>query len=897
MLNEASTRSEYIDQKLIKAGWDKIIPYKDSLDFSLLHKTAVMEYPTESGPADYALFSNGRLVAFVEAKKMQLGPQNVLSQAQRYVKGATEIVSFIYSTNGENIWFQDLRQSNSRSRQVQEFHTPKALIELSESNASANSRWLLDNPPTYPKLRYYQKDAIGAIETAISQNKRSMLVAMATGTGKTHTVVSLIHRLLKSGTSKRILFLVDRKALAAQTVMEFAAFEAEQGLKFNQIYQVYSQRFKLDDFESGEKVDFNVLPTSYLTDPDGNQVFVYVSTIQRMQINLYGKEGMFSYDGDYDPDDDADKLDIPINAFDTIIADECHRGYTSQEVSKWRGVLDHFDAIKIGLTATPAAHTTSYFKEIVYRYTYEKAVQDGYLVDYDAVKVESGVRLEGITLKEGEEVEQIDPYSGAQQLDLFEDERHFNVADIERDITAPDSNRKVIQEFAKYALEQEEELGRFPKTLIFAHNDLPHVSHADQLVDICRDVFGRGDSFVQKITGSPTVDRPLTRIKEFRNRPEPHIVVTVDMLSTGVDIPSIENIIFLRAVKSRILFEQMLGRGTRLCSNFPNGQGTQPKTHFTVFDCFAGTLLEAFKNSTGITQLTPLNPTRPVELIIDDINNNIDVEYNTRCLIKRFQRISKNVTAEGREMFAQFIAEGDIGQYAKQLPEALSNERVATLKTLTDSKFIDLLKHYPRPPKRFIRAIEQEDTVGSEYVFRTIDGRDLKPDDYIKQFEKFVTENPEHVEAISIILNKPKYWNTEALRQLRTTLADQPERFTENNLRRAYKYPLADIISMVKHAAKDEPLLSAKERVSLAMKEVLGTQDLTQEQEQWIDLIELHLVENLTVEPEDFNQMPIFINFGGSFQRINKDFGEKLLPLIKKINESVVKVSAYANQY
>jgi len=898
IINEETTRKRWIDEKLRKSGWTNIVRYEEGLDTSALHKTAVEEFMTSTGPADYALFSNGKLVAFVEAKKISLGPQNVIQQAHRYIKGAEQdgiTVPFIYSTNGEVIWFQDLRFTPSRSRQVQEFHTYKALNEYLNSDNQKNTQWFADNPPSNPKLRYYQRDAITSIEKAITDNKRAMLVAMATGTGKTYTVASLIYRLLKSGTSKRILFLVDRKALAAQTVMEFAAYEAESGLKFNQIYQVYSQRFKMDDMDGGEKFDFNVIPTGYLTDPDGNQVFVYVSTIQRMQINLYGREGMFSYSGDYDPEDDADKIEMPINAFDTIIADECHRGYTSQEVSKWRGVLDHFDAVKIGLTATPAAHTTSFFKEIVYRYSYEKAVQDGYLVDYDAVKIASGVRLEGITLQEGEEVEQVDTGTGAQQLDLLEDERHFDVADVERDITSPDSNRKIIQEFAKYALQQEEETGRFPKTLIFADNDISHTSHADQLVNLCRDEFGRGDSFVQKITGSPTVDRPLTRIKEFRNRPEPHIVVTVDMLSTGVDIPSIENIVFLRPVKSRILFEQMLGRGTRLCSNFPNGQATPPKTHFTVFDCFDGTLLEAFKNSTGMTQVNPVNPTRSIEQIIQDLNNNVDIEYNTRCLVKRLQRIAKNITAEGREMFAKYIPDGDIGAYAKGFADMFSEDRVGTLKVLTDPKFIDLLKNYPRPPKRFIRAIEQEDTVTSEYVFRTTDGRDLKPEDYIQQFERFVKDNPEHIEAISIVLQKPKSWNTEALKELRKSLSQQPERFTESNLRRAYKYPLADIISMVKHAAKEEPLMSAKERIDLAMGVVLGDKAMTPAQEQWMELIKLHLVENLTIEPKDFDEMPIFQNLGGSYKRINHDFNDKLSMFISQLNTSIPQVYAYAN--
>src|SRR3990167_4635803 len=895
-IDEHTTRKRWIDEKLKKSGWVSIVPYREGLDTSTFHKTAVEEFVTATGPVDYALFANGKLVAFVEAKKISLGPQNVLSQAQRYVKGAGEQgqeVPFIYSTNGEVIWFQDLRITSSRSRPVAEFHTPKALIEYLTNPTHENVRWFTENPPDYAKLRYYQRDAIEAIEKTISNNKRSMLVAMATGTGKTFTIASLVYRLLKSGVSKRILFLVDRKALAAQAVMEFAAYEAENGLKFNQIYQVYSQRFKIDDFESGEKIDFNVIPTGYLTDPDGNQVFVYISTIQRMQINLYGKEGMFSYSGDFDPEDDADKVDMPINAFDTIIADECHRGYTSQEVSKWRGVLDHFDAVKIGLTATPAAHTTGYFKEIVYRYPYEKAVQDGFMVDYDAVKVSSGVRLEGITLKEGEEIEQVDPNTGAQQLDLLEDERKFEVTDIERDITSPDSNRKIIEEFAKYAKVQEEETGRFPKTLIFAHNDLPHTSHADQLVDLCRDIFGRGDAFVQKITGSATVDRPLQRIKEFRNRPEPHIVVTVDMLSTGVDIPAIENIIFLRPVKSRILFEQMMGRGTRLCSNFPNGMGTAPKSHFTVFDCFGGSLLEAFKNSTGITQVTPLPPSRTIEEVITEIANNRDVDYNTRCLVKRLQRINKEISAEGRQMLAKFIPNGDIGEFAKSLSDKLDKDRVNTLQLLTNKDFIELLTHYPKPPRKFIKAIGVEDTVKSEYLFKTLDGSEIKPDEYIKQFEKFVKENPEHIEALEVVLEKPKSWSTKALKELREKLSQTPERFTDENLRRAYKYPLADIISMIKHAAKEEPLISGKERIDLAIAKVIDGRTLTEQQQKWLELIKKHLIENLTIEPTDFDSMPIFVNFGGSFNRVNKDFDNNLMAYISKINAAIPEVYAY----
>ncbi len=902
MINEKTTREQWIDAKLIAAGWTKIVDFSESLDLASLHKVAVCELPTDDGFADYVLYLHGKPYVIVEAKKISLNPQNVLQQAQRYAKtvrvGLGDYhgykVPFAYATNGELVWFQDFRIELSRSRTVDGFHTPDALEELYATQTSTNALWLLQNPPDSSRLRPYQKEAIKAVEAAMAQSKRSMLVAMATGTGKTYTVASLIYRLLRSHTSKRILFLVDRKALAAQAVMEFAAYEAEGQLKFNQIYQVYSQKFKRNAFGDEEKFDFTALPNDYLTHPDGTEAFVYVCTIQRMQINLFGKEGMFSASGDYEPEDDADKIDIPIHAFDTIIADECHRGYTSHEISRWREVLDHFDGTKIGLTATPAAHTTSYFKDIVYRYGYEQAVKDGYLVDYDAIKIDSGVRLSGITIQEGDEVEQIDPETGAQQLDLIEDERHFEVSEVEHNVTAPDSNKKIIEEYAKYALAHEKDIGRFPKTLIFAANDLPHTSHADQLVDICRDVFGRGDAFVQKITGSATVDRPLQRIKEFRNRPEPHIVVTVDMLSTGVDIPSIEYIIFLRPVRSRILFEQMLGRGTRLCKNFPNGMGTSSKTHFTIFDCFGGTLLEAFRNSTGMTTGEPIPPTRTIEEIITALSNNSDVEYNTRCFIKRIQRINKEITQAGRDSLAKYIPNGDLGAYAQTFADKLRSDRGATLQTITDKDFIYLLTHYPKPDRLFIKAPGVIDTVVSEYLFRTTDGRELKPTEYIEQFEKYVKENPEHIAALEVVLEKPAAWSTAALRELRQKLAQAPERFTDDNLRKAYKYPLADIISMIKHAGKDEPLMSGKERVEKAIAKVMAGHSLTPQQEAWLVLIKKHLIENLTLEPDDFDAIPLFRDHGGSFGRINRDFDDKLMDYINQINAAIPEVYTYA---
>ena len=447
---------------------------------------------------------------------------------------------------------------------------------------------------------------------------------MATGTGKTFTIVNQIYRLMKAGVARRVLFLVDRRALAAQAVRAFNSFDVEPNLKFTKAYEVYSSRFQKEDFGEEDRFDPNVLPQGYLTDPQPGHAFVYVATIQRMAVNILGRQAIFGTGSEEAIEDDADRLDIPIHAFDLIVADECHRGYTSQELSVWRETLDHFDAIKIGLTATPAKHTMAYFTHLAFTYGTDQAVGDGHLLDYDVVKVRSEVRVNGVFLREGDRVEQVDPETGRKRLDTLEDERDFDTTEIERKITAPHSNRLILEELKKYADEHERRYGRFPKTLVFAANDLPHTSHADQLVDTARDVFGRGDAFVTKITGR--VDRPLQRIREFRNRPQPMIAVTVDLLTTGVDIPDLEYLVLLRPVKSRILFVQMLGRGTRLGERYPD------KSHFTVFDCFDGTLLEYFRDATNETEDLPTGPTRTLHEIVEAIWQNTDTAYNVGCL-------------------------------------------------------------------------------------------------------------------------------------------------------------------------------------------------------------------------------------------------------------------------
>ncbi|WXG44285.1 MAG: type I restriction-modification enzyme R subunit C-terminal domain-containing protein [Promethearchaeati archaeon SRVP18_Atabeyarchaeia-1] len=884
-IDEDTTRRELVERALRDARWP-VLDYSGSKSY---RTAAVREYETAHGPADYILFYESEALAAVEAKRLGLGPQNVLSQAKRYAKGyqggsfvfGEFHLPFIYSTNGIKFWFQDLRQETSRSREISKFHTPLALKEMLNNDSTAAAEWLQQNPNDNPFLRPYQRESIAAIEYAVRMGKRKMLLAMATGTGKTFVAVSLIYRLLKSGFAKRILFLVDRRALAAQAVGAFAAFEPEPGLKFDRIYEVYSQRFRREDLlEESSKFDINVIPNEYLTDPKPHHSFVYICTIQRMMINLFGKASVFEQtSGELEDESDADILPVPIHAFDFIVADECHRGYTSTEEGKWREVLEHFDAIKIGLTATPAAHTTAYFEDIVYRYDYERAVREGYLVDYDAIDIKSDITMKGLFLKEGEEITYIDRTSGVSSYDVLEDERTFETNELEQKAAAPDRNRRIVKEVATYIRKQEEELGRFPKTLVFAVNDLPHVSHADQLVNILRDEFGRGDAFVEKITGSPTVDRPLQRIREFRNRPLPAVAVTVDMLTTGVDIPKLENLVFLRPVKSRILFTQMLGRGTRKCQDIN-------KTHFTVYDCFDGTLLEYFRRATEFTADPPTKPTRAWREIIDSIYGNKDRQYNAKVLIRRLRRIEKDVSAEGREMFAKFIPDGDVGSFAQSLPERLQTDWTNTMLMLRNPEFQNLLEDYPRADKTFVVAQMAQDTVTSEYMFRTNDGKALKPEDYLIAFERFVKENPDHIEALRLLLNKPKDFGTRELSDLRKKLEARPEHFTEENLRKAYHNELADVISIIRHAAAGEPLLTAEERVDRAIAKIKGNKKFNPEQEKWLELVRNHSIRELLLEERDFNLLP-FSRHGGWY-KANAVFQGELIALIHEINAQVI---------
>ncbi len=397
--------------------------------------------------------------------------------------------------------------------------------------------------------------------------------------------------------------------------------------------------------------------------------------------------------------------------------------------------------------------------------------------------------------------------------------------------------------------------------------------------------LGQGDSFVQKITGSKTVDRPLQRIREFRNRPKPEVVVTVDMLSTGVDIPDLEFIVFLRTVKSRILFEQMLGRGTRKGDKYPD------KSHFTVFDCFDGTLLDYFKKATDITAEPIEKETRPVAEVIEDIWQNHDRNYNVRCLVKRLQRIDKEMSEKCARNSRHSFQTAIWAVLHVIFPASINREFTGTMKLLRNPAFQDLLVNYQRRKRTFVVAYETKDEVSSLWLARGADGKEYKPEDYLTAFARFVEDNPNHVEAIRILQKSPEQWSTEALSELTEKLKAAPQRFTIETLQKVheihYHKALVDIISMVKHAANAQsPLLTAEERVEQVFSNVTAGKTFTVEQQQWLDRIKAHLVQNLSIDQDDFEALPVFARLGG-WEKSQRVFSGKLPQLIHSFNESI----------
>jgi type I restriction enzyme R subunit len=542
---------QLIDQKLEQAGW--VIQDMKALNLGASLGVAVREYPTDTGPADYVLFVKRQAVGVIEAKK-DSAAENLTAVEQQTERYATATLKwrtdqtplrFLFQATGQIIRFTDNADPAPRSREIFHFFRPESLAGWAEQPDTLRRR-LAEKMPVLPErnLRDCQIKAVRGLEQSLAQNQPRALIHMATGAGKTFTAITSVYRLLKFGGAKRILFLVDTRNLGKQAHQEFMAYTPpDDGRKFTELYNV--QRL-----------------SSASIDP---QAQVCISTIQRMYSILSGEPIEESAEdislNEMQQSARQEKLvrfnaSIPIETFDFIIIDECHRSI----YNLWKQVLDYFDAFLIGLTATPDKRTFGFFNEnIVAEYTYEESVADGVNVGYDVYEIETEITQKGAELKAQEWVDYRDRATRKKRWGETEEDTPYSAKELDRSVVNVSQIRQVIQAM-KTAVETQIFPARkeTPKTLIFAKTD----SHADDIINMVREVYGQGNAFCKKVTYRAEEDADSI-LSSFRNDYNPRIAVTVDMIATGTDVKPLEVLLFMRDVRSKGYYEQMKGRGVR----------------------------------------------------------------------------------------------------------------------------------------------------------------------------------------------------------------------------------------------------------------------------------------------------------------------------------------------
>ncbi len=495
----------------------------------------------------------------VEAKPEGVTLSGVADQAAKYSVGlpnnilhVTLPLPFLYESTGVETFFRDERDPEPRSRRVFTFHRPETLAELLVDGETLRSR-LCAMPTQFPLIKTglwgAQIEAIQNLEKSLAENRPRALIQMATGSGKTFTAVSFVYRLIKHAKARRVLFLVDRNNLGRQAFKEFDQYlTPDDGRKFTELYNV--QHLQSNVLDSVSKV--------------------HITTIQRLYSMLSGEpefdaaneeNSLFEMGAALDsqpPKEIRYNPNFPIEYYDFIVVDECHRSI----YNLWRGVLEYFDAFLIGLTATPSKQTFGFFNQnLVMEYSRQRAVADGVNVDGEVYRIRTQITEQGSSVEAGFWIGKRDRLTRRERWEQLEDDFAYDPNQLDREVVSVNQIRTIIRTFRdKLFTEMFPEREIVPKTLVFAKDD----SHAEDIVRIVREEFGKGDEFCQKITYRATA--PENLISDFRNSYHPRIAVTVDMIATGTDIKPLEVLLFLRAVKSRLLFEQMLGRGTRVVS-------------------------------------------------------------------------------------------------------------------------------------------------------------------------------------------------------------------------------------------------------------------------------------------------------------------------------------------
>ncbi|QDS91824.1 Type-1 restriction enzyme R protein [Roseimaritima multifibrata] len=886
VLSEADTR-ELIDIQLREAGWivdSKNLRYSKGTRPQKNKNTAIAEWPTSSGPADYVLFIGLAPVAIVEAKRKNIDVAGAIAQARRYsgdfVIQGTDIVSpggpwgdckvpFLFSTNGRGylkqlktksgVWFLDSRRSTNLPRPLVSWYTPEGLGQLLSQDIDEAEQRLQVESTGYLPLRFYQEEAVKAVERAISDGEREMLLAMATGTGKTRTCIGICYRLIKAKRFRRILFLVDRTSLGEQTSDALHDLRIENNQTFADIYDVK---------ELGD-----------LT-PDQDTKF-HIATIQAMVKRVLGSDDTVSA--------------LPVDQYDCIVVDECHRGYSLDQelsdselgfrdetdyISKYSRILEYFDAVKIGLTATPAVHTTEIFGGTsgmpIYQYSYRQAVLDGYLVDHEPpLQIKTRLAQDGIQFQVNEEVAVYD--NQKQQLELFNtpDEIVLEIDSFNRKVVNENFNRVICRELAKHI-----DPSLPGKTLVFCVSDM----HADMVVSELNAAFKEQygeieNQAVLKITGK--AHKPLQLIRRFKNERYPSVVVTVDLLTTGIDVPEICNLVFLRRVRSRILYDQMLGRGTRLCSSL-HGLNDD-KSCFHIFDCVE--LYSSLKSYTDM-QAVVTNPNISFSQLLDELASVTTDEHRQTIkeqLIAKLQRKKRSLKGSRAQVLEEKSGKNP-ESLIEQIQKATPDEIVEWFADKTNVvEFLD--QKAGGGGTRFFVSEHEDEVVSVESGFGKGNQR---PKDYLEEFREFVTGHQNDIAAIKLCATRPRDLTRQTLKELQIELDKQG--FSETRLRVAWRETknveiAATIIGYIRNAILQAPLEPFEDRVNKAMTALLTSRQWTQPQRKWLDRIGKQFKENTLVDRDAFNQGQ-FREHGG-FDRLNKVFDGKLVELLGQITDEI----------
>jgi len=885
-LDESETRL-LIDVQLREAGWEAdtvALSHRAGVRPAKGRNMAIAEWPTTSGPADYVLFAGLTPLAVVEAKRQRRDVAGAIEQAKRYgraygsaseplVPGAPwgdARVPFLFATNGRpflrqlrtqsGIWFLDARRPTNHPRPLEGWYTPEGLLALLGQDVARAEAKLAADPPDLLPLRDYQRAAIAAVEAAIARGRQDLMLAMATGTGKTRTALCLIYRLLKARRFRRVLFLVDRTALGEQALGAFQDVRLENLQPLTEIYDVKG----LGDLRP---------------DPDTR---LHLTTVQGMVRRLMA------------PAEDAAREPAPaVDWYDCLVVDECHRGYaldremTDSEVqfrseadyiSKYRRVLDHFDAVRIGLTATPALHTTEIFGPPVFEYGYRRAVLDGYLVDHEPpIRLLTKLNQGGIHWAVGEEVAVYD--SGSGQLALFEtpDEIAIEVDGFNTQVVTEPFNRVVCR-----ALAEAIDPSLPGKTLVFCATD----AHADLVVDLLKQAFAEvygevEDAAVQKITGA--ADRPLERIRHFKNERLPSVAVTVDLLTTGIDVPEIVNLVFLRRVRSRILYEQMLGRATRLCPAIG-------KEHFRIYDA-----VDLYAALAPYTAMKPV-VTRPTLTFAQLVGELLTVpdEGHRRSVL---DELTAKLQARRRRLAGAALDafEGHTGGASPEgLLVLLRAGDAAKAATFFEAHagvatFLDDLG--PRGGRPVYVSEHEDELLGTE---RGYGPGNAKPEDYLAGFGAFIEAHRNALDALMVVTQRPRDLTRGQLRELK--LALDAAGYTESALRAAWAQVsdqdiAASIIGFIRQQALGCPLVPYAQRVDRALERVLASNAWSPPQRQWLERIGKQMKSELVVDRETLDRGQFAAQ--GGYDRLNRIFGGKLESVLGALHEGVWQDAGY----